>query len=113
MPLVEIPFFGREMLARLILSGVFGGAIWVALYHYIRKGSSAARITLTIFAGLGVLTLGATWFLVIRIPVLALAYGIGIFARAAIVILVNSEPIKTIAPEVPAAKCTLKAVRLR
>ena len=38
----------------------------------------------------------------ITVPALAVIYGAGLFARIAIVVLVNTPPINTLSPELPA-----------
>jgi len=104
LPLLEIPFVHKDELPRMFMQMVFGAIILGALYNYVRKGSKTARIILTIVATLGVV-LGVT-FLVAAINVLPLAgiYAYSVFARIAIVVLVNTEPINAIRPELPAAK---------
>jgi hypothetical protein len=101
LPLAEIPLTG--FVTRPIAMAIFAAIALSALFHYIQKGSSTARVLLTILAGLGLLGGAIYLFFAARIPSLAAFYGVGFFLRVAAIILVNTAPINSLSDETPSA----------
>jgi chromate transport protein ChrA len=104
LPVLEVPFTGKEALPRMVMQMLVGAVILAALYNYIKKGSKTARVILTIIACIGVVLTATLVVVAIAVPALAVIYGVGMFARIAIIVLVNTQPINALSPELPAAK---------